>query len=56
MCSACNSLQCLALYCTALFSPDVNKLDGVGPLITDPPPISFTTLSEKKKKIVTCDM
>ena len=23
------------------------KLDGVGPVITDPPPISFTTLSEK---------
>jgi hypothetical protein len=27
------------------------KLDGVGPLITDPPPIRFTTLSKKKKKI-----
>ena len=26
------------------------KLDGVGPLITDPPQINFTTLSEKKKK------
>ena len=50
MCSACNSLQCLALYCTALFSPDVNKLDGVDPLLTDPPLISFITLSEKKEK------
>ena len=26
------------------------KLDGVAPLMTDPPPISSTTLSEKKKK------
>ena len=40
----------------------VCKLDGVGPidnntLITDPPPISFTTLSEEKNIIiiVTCD-
>ena len=24
-------------------------LDGVGPLITDPPPTSFTILSEKNK-------
>ena len=27
----------------------VLKLDGVAPLMTDPPPISSTTLSEKKK-------
>ena len=26
------------------------KLDRVGPLITDPPPTSFTNLSEKRKK------
>ena len=26
------------------------KLNGVGPLMTDPPPISSTTLSGKKKK------
>ena len=26
------------------------KLDGVGPVKTDPPTISFTTLSKKKKK------
>ena len=37
------------------------KLDGVGPLITDPQPISFTTLSKKRRKKgdmwrVTCDM
>ena len=32
------------------------KLDGVGPLITDPPPISSTNLSGKKEeKNVTCD-
>ena len=37
----------------------LKKLDGIGPLITDPPPISFTTLFEEKKnrKInVTCDL
>ena len=35
----------------------VVKLDGEAPLITDPPPIRFTTLSEKKKKKkeMTCD-
>ena len=27
-----------------------NKLDGVAPLMTDPPPISSTTLSEKNEK------
>ena len=27
------------------------KLDGVAPLITDPPPTSFTTLSKKKIKV-----
>ena len=26
------------------------KVDGVAPLITDPPPTSFTTLSEEKEK------
>ena len=36
------------------------KLDGVAPLMTDPPPIGSTTLSEKRKKKcdtwhVTCD-
>ena len=31
------------------------KLDSVVPLITDPPQISFTTLSEKERKKVTCD-
>ena len=38
----------------------VGKLDGVAPLITDPPPTSYTNLSEKKErkkwKNVTCDM
>ena len=29
---------------------NMKKLDRVAPLITDPPPISFTTLSENKKK------
>ena len=29
----------------------VYKLDGVAPLMTDPPPTSSTTLSEKNKKI-----
>ena len=28
----------------------LDKLDGVAPLITDPPPTSFTTLSEKNNK------
>ena len=28
----------------------IKKLDGVAPLITDPPPTSFTTLSTKKQK------
>ena len=33
------------------------KLDGEAPLITDPPPISLTTLSKNKIKInVTCDI
>ena len=31
-------------------SPSIYKLDGVGPMITDPPPMSFTTLSEKKEE------
>ena len=26
------------------------KLDGVAPLITDPPPTSFTTFYEKREK------
>ena len=41
------------------FSFSRSKLDGVGPLITDPPPTSFTTLSKKRRYIflmVTCDM
>ena len=28
----------------------IDKLDGVGPLITNPPPTIFTTLSKKRKK------
>ena len=28
----------------------LNKLDGVAPLITHPPPTSFTNLSKKNKK------
>ena len=32
------------------------KLDPVAPLITDPPPTSFTTLSHKIKCHLTCDM
>ena len=28
--------------------PMILKLDGVAPMMTDPPPISSTTLSEKK--------
>ena len=37
------------------------KLDGVAPLITDPSPTSFTSLSKKeeekrKEKKVTCDL
>ena len=44
----------------AKFSTNLIKLDGVAPLITDPSPTSFTTLSRKKKYIkkklhVTCD-
>ena len=31
------------------------KLDGVAPLMTDPPPISSISLSKKKIKNVTCD-
>ena len=29
---------------------NVKKLDGVAPLMTDPSPISFTTLSKEKNK------
>ena len=29
----------------------MKKLDGVAPLMTDPPPISSTTLSRKKNKL-----
>ena len=32
------------------------KLDGVVPLLTDPPPTSFTTLPEKKEEEKKCDM
>ena len=32
------------------------KLDGVAPLITDPPPTRLTTLFNKKKGDVTHDM
>ena len=37
---------------------DKPKLDGVAPLITDPPPTSFTTLFEEKenKKKKECEM
>ena len=36
----------------------IKELDGVGSLITDPPPASFTSWSKKKKKKghMTCDM
>ena len=39
-----------AVYRTAPATPglDLDKLDGVAPLMTDPPPISSTTLSKKK--------
>ena len=33
-----------------LYGEKRRKLDGVAPLMTDPPPISSTTLSEKKNK------
>ena len=35
----------------------IQKLHGIGPMITDPPPTSFTTLSKKKREeLLTFDM
>ena len=33
-----------------MFNLAIKKLDGVAPLMTDPPPISSTTLSKKEEK------
>ena len=40
---------------SALLNTQDTELDGVAPMITNPPPTSFTTFCERKKIFITHD-